>query len=70
MGKKLTDAQIHARLDAYEEACEHLEATLGDYGGNYRDKAADQRDIEQTKVVIGQIKRIAARFQHKHFNLF
>lgn len=48
--KKLTLKQINARLDVYQEVMDHLEETLGEI--------EDQDEIEQTRVVIDQIKNI------------
>ena len=62
--KKLCIEAVHARLNAYEEAFMHLEETLGDY---YFPEGHDRHDVEQTKFVIEQIKKIANKFQHKHF---
>lgn len=60
---KITDEIAHARLDAYEQAWTHLENCLGDY----YDYPNDKNDIEQTKYVINQLKRISKKFQDKIF---
>lgn len=59
MAKKLSKEQIHARLDAYEEAITHLELTIEDY--EYP-QGPDKEDVEQTKFVIKQLKKIAEAF--------
>ena len=54
--KKLTQEQIDARIEMYEEVIEHLYM-------NICDTAEEKR---QAKVIQNQIRRLSEAFQKKH----
>lgn len=54
MRKKLTQAQVKARMTAYENAQDLLEAAIPSLSGS--------TDKEQTRAVIREIKAAARRF--------
>lgn len=54
--KKLTDKQVEARIEMYEECIEHLNL----------DVTEDREEMKQAKIVQRQIRAIANRFYDKH----
>jgi len=58
----MTIKSANARLNVYEEAIGHLEMTLSDY-----DKVEDKEEIEETKILISKLKKVAKSFQDRYF---